>query len=282
METKNIELGQGFLVANSHEVQFIVIFGSIILLFLIEGFIPRRTTEKNQTIRWFSNIFLALFNYFFIFFYSIALIVVLRYFQPESPLLQHFKVSDIPAFLIILLLMDFINYWVHRGFHRVPVLWRIHSVHHTDTEIDVTTSHRHHPIEPMLTVLILTPILMLVGAPAIVIVIYSLLHSLSSSFSHSNIVLPKKLDSVLRLFIITPDFHRMHHSSDKQYTDSNYSTLLSFYDYLFGTATRLPYEEIARMELGLETQREDKDSRIDRLLLAPFTYKRPQHNSSTS
>ncbi|MEE9326736.1 MAG: sterol desaturase family protein [Cocleimonas sp.] len=274
METKSIELGQGFLVINFHEVQFVVVFGSIILLFLIEGYIPRRTTEKNQTTRWFSNIFLALFNHFFVIFYSLALIVVLRNFQPESPLLQHFKVSDTPAFLIILLLMDFINYWLHRGYHRVPVLWRIHSVHHTDTEIDVTTSHRHHPFEVMITVLILTLILMLLGAPVIVIVIYSLLHSLADSFSHSNIVLPKKVDNILRLFIITPDFHRMHHSSDKQYTDSNYSTLLSFYDYLFGTATRLPYDKIPRMELGLETQREAKDSRIDYLFLAPFTYKK--------
>jgi len=273
MENSSVGSELSYLQTNFYEVQFIVVFGSIVLLFLIESFIPRRITEKKQGNRWISNISLTVFNHFFIIFYSIFLISIVKKFQPNSPLLEYFKVSDIPAFFVILFVMGFISYWIHRAFHQIPILWRIHAVHHTDTEVDVTTGRRHHPFEPMISTLILTPIVFALGAPAIVIIIYNLMHTLADTFSHSNIVLPKKLDNILRLIIITPDFHRMHHSSNQKYTDSNYSTLLSIYDYLFGTATRLPYDEIPEMELGLKTLREDKDGRLDKLLLIPFTYK---------
>ncbi len=169
--------------------------------------------------------------------------------------------------------MEFITYWIHRAYHTIPILWRIHAVHHSDTEVDVTTSHRHHPFEPMINALILTPILFALGAPIVVLASYNLLHTAFSLISHSNIVLPEKLDKVLRLFVITPDFHRMHHSSDRQYTDSNYSAIVPWFDYLFGTATRLPYADIPKMELGLEVLRDNKDNRLDKLFTTPFIFK---------
>ena len=169
--------------------------------------------------------------------------------------------------------MEFVTYWIHRAYHTIPVLWKIHAVHHTDTEIDVTTSHRHHPFEPMINALVLTPIVFALGAPLIVMASYNLLHTAISLFSHSNIVLPKKLDKILRMFVITPDFHRMHHSSDKQYTNSNYSAIIPWFDYLFGTATKLPYEDIPKMELGLEVLRKPKENRLDKLFITPFIYK---------
>lgn len=273
MEVTTIDLSQSFLQTHLQEIQFAAIFGGMVLMFLIEGFIPRRKTESNQTSRWLSNIGLALFNHFLIIFYSILLYKLVSQIQPESPILQHFKISDVPAFLIILLLMEFIIYWIHRAFHKIPMLWSIHAVHHTDTEVDVTTSHRHHPFEPMINALILTPIIFALGAPLIVMASYNLLHTAISLISHSNIVLPKKLDNILRLFVITPDFHRMHHSSDKQYTNSNYSAIVPWFDHLFGTATRLPYDEIPKMELGLEVLRDPKDNRLDKLMTTPFIYK---------
>ena len=273
METTTIELSQSFLEANMNEIQFAAIFGGMVLMFLIEGFIPRRKSKSNETSRWLSNIALSLFNHFLIIFYSVLVFGIVAKLQPDSPLLQHFKVSDVPAFLIILLIMEFVIYWIHRTFHKIPLLWRIHAVHHTDTEVDVTTSHRHHPFEPMINALILSPIVFALGAPVIAMAIYNLLHTALSLFSHSNIVLPEKLDKVLRLFVITPDFHRMHHSSDKQYTNSNYSAIVPWFDYLFKTATRKPFEELPRMELGLETLRKPEDNRLDKIFLTPFIYK---------
>lgn len=274
MDVVSLNIERSFLEAHFTEIQFAAIFGGMVLMFLIEGLIPRRVANTDQTSRWLNNIGLALFNHFLIIFYSIIVIGLVSKFQPESSLLHHFKVSDLPAFLILLIVMEFINYWIHRAFHHIPLLWRIHMVHHTDTEVDVTTSHRHHPFEPMINTLILTPIIFILGAPVVVLALFNLLHTAISLVSHSNIVLPKKLDNVLRLFIITPDFHRMHHSSEKKYTNSNYSAVVPWFDYLFKTATRRPYEELPKMELGLETLRSPRDSRLDKLFTAPFTYKK--------
>ncbi len=273
MDSTTITLQQSFLETNFHEIQFAAIFGGMILLFLIEGFIPRRQTDKNQTSRWLSNIGLALFNHFFIIFYSVLVFGLLARFKPESPLIEHFKMCDISSLLIVILIMELMTYWIHRLFHKVEFLWRIHAVHHSDTEIDVTTSHRHHPFEPMINALIITPIIFALGAPFIVLAIYTFMHTAISLFSHSNIVLPKRLDAVLRLFIVTPDFHRMHHSSDKQYTNSNYGAMQPWLDYLFRTASKKPYEDLPDMEVGLEVLRKNKDNRLDKLFTTPFIYK---------
>lgn len=271
--TTPLNIETSFLQTHIYEIQFAAIFGGMIVLFLLEGFIPRRKTKADQTHRWINNIALAFFSHFFILFYAIFLVSIMVRFQPESPLLQAFNTSDLFSFIVILLVLEFLIYWIHRALHRIPWLWRIHAVHHTDTEFDVTTSHRHHPFEPMLTALISTPIIFALGAPIIVLILYNLTVTAISLISHSNIVLPKKIDQILRLFIITPDFHRMHHSSDKRFTNSNYGVILPWFDYLFRTASKKPYPEIPSMQLGLETLREPKDNRLDKLLITPFIYK---------
>jgi sterol desaturase/sphingolipid hydroxylase (fatty acid hydroxylase superfamily) len=243
-------------------------------LFLIEGFIPRRIYKTDQTIRWLSNIALALFDHFFMIAYSLLIVGLLLHFKPDSSFLKYFKVSDIPAFFILLFLMELIGYWIHRIYHHIPLLWRIHAVHHSDTEIDVSTTYRHHPFEPMINALIITPIIFALGAPAITIILYNLIRTGADLFSHSNIVLPEKLDRVLRLFVITPDFHRMHHTSNQKYTDSNYSTIFPVFDHLFGSATKHPYDELAKMEIGLEVLRAPEDNRFDKMLMTPFIYKK--------
>lgn len=262
-----------FIQRHYYELQFAAVFGGMFLLFILEGFIPRREALINQTGRWLNNISLAVFNHFLLLFYSLGLGFIISRYQPESTLIEHFKLSDIGAFILLVFLFDFITYWLHRFFHKYPLLWRIHAVHHSDTEIDVTTSHRHHPFESMINGIILTPLIIILGIPVIVIAMQNFLHTFIALFAHGNIVLPEKVDSILRKFIVTPDFHRMHHSSDKKFTDSNYSVMFPLFDYIFGSATRKPYAELDKMELGLESMRSGKDSRVDRLLLTPFTYK---------
>ncbi len=273
MDSNTIELKQSFLQTNFHEIQFAAIFGGMILLFLIEGFVPRKQSGDNQASRWLSNIGLAIFNHFFIIFYSASVFGLLTYFKPDSPLISHFKLSDVFSFVIIVLVMEQLTYWIHRMFHKVDFLWRIHAVHHTDTEIDVTTSHRHHTLEPMINALIVTPIIFALGAPFIILAMYNFMHTAVSLFSHSNIVLPKKLDAILRWIIVTPDFHRMHHSSEKQFTNSNYSAIFPWWDHLFGTASKKTYEELPQMEIGLEVMRKAEDNRLDKLFTTPFIYK---------
>lgn len=261
-----------FVQNHYYEIQFTALFGGMLVLFIIEGLIPRRDTKDNQTGRWLSNIGLALFNHFLVLFFSLALVLVVARLEPESPLITYFQLSDIPAFILLLISAEFVTYWIHRAFHQIPLLWRIHAVHHTDTEMDVTTSNRHHPFEPLISAILMLPLLLALGAPFILIALYNFLRTAISLFSHGNISLPRWLDNVLRWFIVTPDFHRMHHSSEQRYTDSNYSVVIPLFDYIFRTATRLPYDEIPKMKLGLERYRKPSDSRIDKLFMLPFKY----------
>ena len=263
----------GFIKSHYYELQFVALFGGMFLLYIIEAFIPRRKPENNQTSRWVNNITLAIFNHFLLLGFSLGLGYLALWINPSTTLVRHFQLSDISALLFIILVLDLIAYWMHRAYHRYPLLWRIHAAHHSDTDIDVTTSHRQHPFEAMLNGMIVAPLVILIGAPLITLMLFNLLHVISALYTHGNITLPEKLDNILRKILVTPDFHRMHHSSDRQYTDSNYSAIFSFYDHIFATATRLPYKELPEMELGLETLRENKDNRVDRLLLTPFIYK---------
>ncbi|MEB8431319.1 sterol desaturase family protein [Cocleimonas sp. KMM 6892] len=259
-----------YIQNNYYELQFAIIFGGMFVFFILEGFIPRRNPSQNQTGRWFNNIGLAFFNHFIVLFYSIGLGFVIQKLHSDTTLVRHFQISDINIFIFLVFLMEFITYWLHRAFHKFPLLWKIHAVHHSDIEIDVTTGHRHHPLEPMINGLIATPLIIFLGAPVIVIAMVNILHAAIAHFSHSNIVLPKRLDSYLRKFIATPDFHRMHHSSQRKYTDSNFCVMFPIFDYVFGTATRLPYNELPEMEIGLEYFREPKNNRLDQLLLMPL------------
>lgn len=270
---ESIQLQNSFLETHLPELQFVAIFGGMVLLFLIEGLIPRRKEDKNQTVRWLSNIGLTFFNHFIILIYTGFVFAFFNVFKPESPVLDYFKVSDISAFLIILLLMEFLNYWIHVAFHKIPFLWRIHAVHHSDTMVDVTTSNRHHTFEPLISTIIISPIIIAMGAPLVILAAYNFVHTAFSLISHSNIKIPEKLDNILRLFVITPDFHLIHHSSDQRFTDSNYGGMVPWFDYLFKTATRKPAKELETMELGLESLRSAKDQRLDRLLITPFIYK---------
>jgi sterol desaturase/sphingolipid hydroxylase (fatty acid hydroxylase superfamily) len=155
-------------------------------------------------------------------------------------------------------------------FHRIPWLWRLHAVHHSDTELDFTSTYRHHPLENLLGTIAAIPLTLLLGPPVIVIAVYQGFRVTVNILSHSNIYLPETLERWLRRLIVTPDFHRGHHSTDRQYTNSNYGSSLTVFDHLFGTATQRTFNEQADMPVGLHYFRGRRDSRLDQLLLMPF------------
>lgn len=255
---------------------FAVTFVSMILLLQLEQITPRRTEIDSQASRWLNNIGISLLNFFIMSYLAIAINSSSKVInlQADTLLLQHPTLNIFSATVITILLFELLNYWFHRLLHRVPLFWRVHSVHHSDTEVDVTTTHRHHPIEPILSMAVITlPIVILLGPPLIAVIVYNLLLVIVSSISHSNIYVPKSVDRFLRYFIITPDFHRLHHVNQKQYTDSNYGAIFPWYDYLFGSATMLPFEEQESLVLGLKYFRNPIDSRLDHLLLSPFRWK---------
>ncbi|MGK0269405.1 MAG: sterol desaturase/sphingolipid hydroxylase (fatty acid hydroxylase superfamily) [Cocleimonas sp.] len=263
-----------FLVYYFDELMFMLTFGGMALFVFLEIWIPRRTPLTDQSFRLINNVLLALFNYSILISYAILLGKVAIYFQPETTLVSYFQLSTLSTFIIILISLDFVGYWIHRAFHTLPWLWQFHAVHHTDTEVDVTTSHRQSPIEAILGSIITFPLIVFIGATPLILVVFLFFHKVIELYAHSNIHLPESIDNILRKIIVTPDFHRMHHFSDRKYTDSNFSVVFPLFDYLFSTATRWSPSELPKVELGIEQLRNKADNRLDRLLLTPFLLKK--------
>ncbi len=265
-----------FILKNNDMLQFTATFGGILLLLLIEPFFPRRRGAKGQAKRRVNNIGLALLNFFILGYFGVAYAStgIASILQPVTPLFDYLQLPLAVSIIATVFCVELLGYWFHRAMHRVPLLWRIHAVHHNDTEIDVTTTNRHHPFEGMIFIVLTFPLMIWLGMPVIAAISYNAIHLLLSLLTHANIRLPERLDNILRLFVVTPDFHRMHHSSDRQYTDSNYGMITPWFDYLFGTASRIPYKEIPNMEIGLHYLRKPRESRIDRLLLQPFVWRK--------
>ena len=184
-----------------------------------------------------------------------------------------FNITDLSIWIVFplsLLILDFIIYVQHRIFHAVPMFWRLHRMHHTDVEFDFTTAIRFHPIEIILSIVVKLIFVLLLGAPAVAMIVFEILLSSAALFNHSNINIPQPIDKILRLFIVTPDMHRVHHSVHRVETDSNFGFNIPWWDRIFGTYIAQPRDGHLDMSIGIEIFRDEKDSRIDQLLLQPF------------
>ena len=174
--------------------------------------------------------------------------------------------------LIGLLLLDLIGaYLVHLVEHKTKVLWRFHLIHHTDTWIDTTTANRHHPGESVIRFTFTAVGVLLIGSPMWLVFLYQTLSVVATQFNHANISLPKKVDTLLSYFIVSPDMHKVHHHYVLPYTDSNYGNIFSIWDRLFGTFMTLPKEEII---YGIDThQKAEEHNDLKNLLKIPFQKK---------
>ena len=168
------------------------------------------------------------------------------------------------------LLLDLIIYGQHVMFHHVPILWRLHRMHHADLDIDVTTGARFHPIEILLSMLIKIAAVLVLGIPALAVVIFEVVLNATSMFNHSNVVMPERLERVLRAIVVTPDMHRVHHSIVRRETDSNFGFNLPWWDRLFGTYRPAPEAGHVGMTIGIPMFRAPRELRLDRLLTQPF------------
>lgn len=183
---------------------------------------------------------------------------------------------DAPLWLemtIVILVLDLAIYWQHRLFHLVPLFWRMHRVHHADRGFDLTTGVRFHPLEITLSMLIKFGVIWLIGAHPAAVLIFEIVLNLGSLWTHTDIALPKKVDQRLRWLIVTPSMHRIHHSTLRHETDSNYGFHLSIWDRLFASYTKNPERPEKTMPIGLEQYRSDDDQTLTALLLNPFRKK---------
>ena len=174
------------------------------------------------------------------------------------------------AILVAVIVLDLIIYAQHVLFHAVPILWRVHRMHHADLDIDVTTGIRFHPVEILLSMVIKLGAVVALGAPPLGVMIFEVLLNATSMFSHSNIRLPAALDGHLRWILVTPDMHRVHHSIVARETNSNFGFNLPWWDRLFGTYRARPAAGHEAMTIGLPQFRDPAELRLDRMLMQPL------------
>ena len=240
---------------------------------LWEAIAPFRRLSGSKLTRWFSNIGLAILNTLLLrMIFPMAAVGMAAIASQQSWGL--FNVLSLPHWLVIVLsvvALDLIIYLQHVMFHALPNLWLFHKVHHSDRDLDLSTSLRFHPIEILLSIGIKSIAIVLLGAPSFAVLIFEVLLNATAIFNHSNISLPTKLDRLLRWFIVTPDMHRIHHSVVTCETNSNYGFNLTWWDYLLGTYRSQPLVSQQELKIGLpEYQNTQKVEQLHWMLILPF------------
>jgi len=173
--------------------------------------------------------------------------------------------------VLSVVLLDLIIYGQHVLFHAIPLLWRLHKVHHADLDLDVTTGLRFHPLEILLSMGIKFVAIVLLGTPALAVIIFEILLNATALFNHSNVSLPQGIDRVLRWVIVTPDMHRVHHSVIPAESNRNFGFNLPWWDYLFGTYRDRPSLDVQAMAIGLlEYQQDLRVVTLPEMLMLPF------------
>lgn len=166
--------------------------------------------------------------------------------------------------------LDLVIYLQHRVFHHVPVLWRLHRMHHADLDIDVTTGVRFHPLEILLSLAIKVAAILAFGVPAAAVLVFEVALNATSMFNHSNVALPPPLERIARWIVVTPQMHQVHHSIVRAETDSNFGFNLPWWDRMFGTYRAAPAAGEASVVIGLPIFRDRRELRLDRMLTQPF------------
>jgi sterol desaturase/sphingolipid hydroxylase (fatty acid hydroxylase superfamily) len=247
--------------------------GVFVLVALWEVVAPRRRLRVSKAVRWTSNIGIVVLD-----------TALVRLVFPAAAAGIAAEVGSLgwgvfnalawPFWVEVLLavvLLDLVIYWQHVVFHAVPGLWRLHMVHHADLDFDLTTGVRFHPFEILLSMVIKVVAIGALGAAPVAVILFEIVLSATSIFNHGNVVLPSGLDRLLRLVVVTPDMHRVHHSVVARETSSNFGFNLPWWDRLFGTYRARPAAGHEGMTIGLEQFRDPRLQWLWHMLALPFT-----------
>lgn len=251
-----------WILQNESTLRLIAFTGVFFVIALWEWLSPKRKRLRSLTARWVNNLALVVINTLLVrlLFPMAAVGIALIVSEQQMGLLNLIEIHPIAAVTLSVILLDCAIYWQHRLMHTMPLLWRMHRVHHADPEFDVTTGLRFHPLEIIISMIYKTLIIALLGAPVLAVLIFELLLNAGSLFNHGNINLNAKLDNALRRIIVTPDMHRIHHSTDNIESNRNFGFALSWWDYLFSSYQKTPSLAHEKMHIGLDEYRNEKDA----------------------
>ena len=261
-----------FIVSNEAMIRMTFFLGIFIVVALVELAVPRRPLTTSKTGRWFANIGIVIIN-----------TVVLRLLVPAGALgisvwvgrqgWGVFNYVDWPFWVEVILsviLLDFVIYLQHLMFHAVPLLWRLHMMHHADLDYDLTTGTRFHPIEIIISMVIKAAAISVLGAPPVGVIIFEILLNGTAMFNHGNVYIPMGFDRILRLVVVTPDMHRVHHSVFPSEANSNFGFNLPWWDRLMGTYRAQPTKGHDGMTIGLNQFRDPALLTLPRIIALPF------------
>jgi sterol desaturase/sphingolipid hydroxylase (fatty acid hydroxylase superfamily) len=260
------------LLAHEPLVRFGAFAGILAAMMLWEWRSPRRHQAIGRAWRWPGNMGIVVLD-------TVVLRLVFPIAAVGTALIAEargwglFQALQVPTWLAVaasVILLDLAVYLQHVLFHAVPMLWRLHRMHHADLEFDVTTGLRFHPIEILLSMGIKLGVVAAVGTPAAAVLVFEVLLNATTMFNHGNVRLPAPIDRMLRWIVVTPEMHRVHHSVVPRETNSNFGFNLPWWDRLFGTYRAQPAAGHAGMTIGIAQFREPSELRLDRMLLQPF------------
>lgn len=264
------------IIANETPIRLGFFFGIFAVMAGWELVAPQRALTVSKGLRWLNNLGVVGLNTVLlrIVFPTAAVGVALFVAEQGWGVFNYYAVPYALVVLLCVLMMDFAIYLQHLMFHATPALWRLHRMHHADLDIDVTTGARFHPIEILLSMLIKFAVIVVLGAPALAVLIFEVLLNATSMFNHSNVRMPLAVDKVLRLFVVTPDMHRVHHSIEDDETNSNFGFNLPWWDRMLGTYRGQPRAGHQDMVIGIQTFRDVKRcATLPGMLAIPFVGK---------
>ncbi len=265
-----------FILQNETAIRLGFFFGIFAIMGLWEVLAPRRALTVSKAVRWANNLGLVFLNSAILrLIFPMAAVGVAAFAAEQGwGLLNYFQLPFAFSVLLAIVALDFIIYLQHVLVHAVPALWRLHRVHHADLDYDVTTGARFHTLEIILSMLIKFATILVLGPPVVAVIIFEVVLNAMAMFNHSNVSLPSRLDRIVRLFVVTPDMHRVHHSVEDNEANSNFGFNLSIWDRLFGTYIAQPREGHENMTIGIHGYRDPKQvNQLPGMLRLPFVGK---------
>ncbi len=260
------------LLAAEPAIRLTVFLGMLAAMAFWELAAPRRRRDIPRVIRWTNNLALVVVDTI-ILRLTFPILAVALAVLAEQRGWGLFNALDAPfwvAFPASMLMLDLAIYLQHVLFHAVPGLWRLHRMHHADLDFDATTGLRFHPAEILISMGIKLAVVAALGPPAVAVLVFEVILNATALFNHANIDLPRGVDRALRLVIVTPDMHRVHHSTDPRETNSNYGFNLPWWDRILGTYVAQPAKGHDHMQIGIAQFRTPRDLWLDRMLVQPF------------
>ena len=251
------------------QIRLSIFLGMLILMGVLEAVFPARERVQTRGRRWLTNFGLVIIATLAIrLLFPIIAVGAALWAQGQGwGLLNMISLPSWAAILLAVIILDMMIYWQHVAFHRIPVLWRLHKVHHADRDLDASSGLRFHPIEIIISMLYKMAVVICLGAPVLAVIIFEILLNACAIFNHANLRLPRWIERPLRQIMVTPALHRIHHSVLETETNTNYGFSVIWWDKIFRTYTDTPEGVLT---LGLDEYQTDAPSGLWWSLSAPF------------